>query len=362
MSNNLADKKLWKKEKPLCAINLNTKKKYHQRPRGRKITSEQISAVQAKILKELLGDGRQADGEIAKKIGEPKKNVTDSIDEMKKMGIITGATIHINYKSFGYKAVAHLNITVEPEQEEQFTSYLQKMPELYSFHNRGPKGNFDVVAILRTLEQLNDIKDAIKRNFSVSDMKTGIWTDVKEMNHNLAIVSDGLRKNGPIDYHVKTPPSNPQMVALDQVDLKIADGLAENGRVSMETLGREVGVSPDTAKRRYEKLKKNGALKVTIQIDPTKIGYQALCIFFTATSHENPFLMVEKICEIPDIISVMKTTGDYDLQVWGIVKDIGELLSIQEELGKIQGILRTDMEIGRLPNLWPTPRQYISTF
>ena len=74
---------------------------------------------------------------------------------------------------------------------------------------------------------------------------------------------------------------------LDQIDQKIADKLSENGRVPMETLGREIGISSDTVKRRYEKLKKNGALKVTIQVNPNKIGYQAMCVFFTVTSHEN---------------------------------------------------------------------------
>jgi DNA-binding Lrp family transcriptional regulator len=130
----------------------------------------------------------------------------------------------------------------------------------------------------------------------------------------------------------------------------------------MEALGREIGISSDTAKRRYEKLKKNGVLKVTIQVSPIKIGYRALCLFFTITSHENSLSIIEKISRIPDIISIMKTTGDYDLQIWAMIQDVEQLLSIEEELGKIQGILRMDMEVVRVLEKWPTPRQYISTF
>jgi hypothetical protein len=58
----------------------------------------------------------------------------------------------------------------------------------------------------------------------------------------------------------------------------------------------------------------------------------------------------------------MKTTGDYDLQIWAMVQDIDQLLSIQDELGKIRGILKTDIEIVRVLDKWPSPRQYISTF
>jgi len=332
--------------------------------RGIAILAEQVSAVQAKILKELIADGRKNDSEIAKKIGLTKEIVKKNRCQMEQAGIITGATIHINYKSFGYKGVAHILINVDSQQEDQLIGYLQKMPEVYGFYSRGVKGNLDVIVILKTLEQLNEIKDAIKRRFSVLEMKTAIWTDVKEMNHNLAIIPDNRKNVGEtINYQTKTrKKSKPKTMIIDPIDRKIADKLSGNGRVSMEALGREIGISSDTAKRRYEKLKKSGVLKVTIQVSPIKIGYRALCLFFTITSHENSLSIIEKISRVPDIISIMKTTGDYDLQIWAMVQDVEQLLSIEEELGKIQGILRMDMEVVRVLEKWPTPRQYISTF
>jgi len=321
--------------------------------------------VQAKILKELIADGRKTDSEIAKKIGEKKENIQKNFAKMEEIGIITGATIHINYKSFGYKAVAHTLINVDSKQEGQLIEYLKKMPEVYSFYNREVKGNLDVVIILKTLGQLNDIKDRIKRQFSILEMRTAIWTDVKEMNENLSIATDNTKKEEEITgCQADTRRSKPQTMVVDQIDQKIADKLSENGRVPMETLGREIGISPDVAKRRYEKLKKNGVLKVTIQFNPIKIGYRAMCVFFAATSHENLFDIIEKISKIPDVISIMKTTGDYDLQIWLMVRDIGQLLCVQEELGKTPGIIRMDKEIWRLDNWekWPSPRQCISTF
>jgi hypothetical protein len=59
----------------------------------------------------------------------------------------------------------------------------------------------------------------------------------------------------------------------------------------------------------------------------------------------------------------MKTTGDYDLQVYAMVQNLDQLLFIQEEIGKIQGIAQMDSEILRLIiNTWPSPKQHISTF
>lgn len=329
------------------------------------VLTEQINTIQAKILKELIADGRKTDSEIAEKIGETKESIKKNFAKMEEMGIITGATIHINYKSFGYKAVAHTLINVDSQQESQLIEYLKKMPEVYAFYNREVKGSLDVVIILKTLEQLNDIKDKIKRNFSILEMRTAIWTDVKEMNDNLSIAADSVQKEEQIiNCQPDTQGNNPQTMVVDQIDQKIADKLSENGRVSMERLGKEIGISSDTANRRYQKLKKNGVLKVTIQFNPNKIGYKAICVFFAATSNENLRAIIEKISKIPDVISIMKTSGDYDLQIWAMVKDIEQLLSIQEELGKTPGIIRMDKEISRLEGRakWPSPRQYISTF
>lgn len=286
---------------------------------------------------------------------------------MEKLGIITGATTHINYRLFGFKAVVHILITVDPQQVDQLEEYLQKMPEVYSFYRRGIKGNIDVVAILTTLEQLNEIKDLIKRNFSIIEIKTIIWTDVKEMNQNLTI-TDAIRRsalqptNNVSRVEVRKKPSN---FVIDDIDQKIADRLAEDGRISMETLGKEIGISSDLARKKYEKLKDNGILKITIQFNLTKIGYCAMCIFFIVISDENSLSIIQQISKIPDVISIMKTTGDYDLEIYSMAQNIDQLLFIQEEISKIQGISKIDLELLRFSEQltkWPSPRQYISTF
>ena len=287
---------------------------------------------------------------------------------MEANGIITGATIHINYKSFGYKAVAHILINLNPQQTDQLLKNLQGIPETYAVYRGDVRGSIDLIVTLRSLEQLNEIKDKIRREFEIAGMKTALWTDVKEMNHNLSIVTSKkgkktLSRNNPQETTEKE--SNIKRKPMDATDRGIADLLAINGRALMEEIGRMVGVSSETAKKRYEKLKDNGDLKVTIQINPNKLGYQALCIFFIVISNEDISLVINKIQEIPDIISIMKITGDYDLEVYAMARDISQLLTIKEELGSISGVAQIDLEMSRIGgelSKWPTPRQYISTF
>jgi Lrp/AsnC family transcriptional regulator for asnA, asnC and gidA len=197
-------------------------------------------------------------------------------------------------------------------------------------------------------------------------MKTAIWTDVKEMNYNLAIIEEN-RKVIQEQSNNALKQVQPKNGAnhLDEIDQKIADKLAENGCISMAELGKAANVSSSIAKRRYSKLKERGALKVTIQVDPSKIGYRALCIFFTTISFEKLPSIIDKISKIPDIISIMKTTGDYDLQIYAMIPNLDQMFFVKEEISKIDGIRSMDFEINRISekmNKWPSPRQYISTF
>jgi hypothetical protein len=118
------------------------------------------------------------------------------------------------------------------------------MPEVYAFFTKGIPGIVDVVTILKTVEQLNEVKDQFKNNFEISEMKTAIWTDVKEMNYNLAIIEENRRSTiEPNNSSKKQVHPKNGANQIDEIDQKIADKLAENGRISMVELARAANVS-----------------------------------------------------------------------------------------------------------------------
>jgi Lrp/AsnC family transcriptional regulator, regulator for asnA, asnC and gidA len=325
---------------------------------------KQISSIQAIILRTLLVDGRKSVSEIADKTGIAEELVQQNYSEMKKNGIIKGATIHFNYKGFGYFAVAFITVTVDPKQADEMIKTVRQMHDIYAVFKTGVPGNIRVVATLKRLKQLDEIKDALKQKFSISSIKTVIWTDVKEMHGNLLLAPDNpqLKEKEVITEELSGKRSRAK-VKIDEVDLKIVEALSNDGRAAFAKIGHEIGVSCNTVKKRYEKLVRNRLIKVTIQINPSKIGYNALAIFFvTFTLHIDSSTIVGKISQIPDVISIMKTSGDCDLQVYVMIRDINQLLNVQDQFTKIEGIAKTEMDISRVLEKWPTPRQYISTF
>jgi DNA-binding Lrp family transcriptional regulator len=332
--------------------------------RGIEVQATKIGAVQAKILKELLIDGRKSTADIAKKIGVETQTVNRHFREMKRAGIIAGATIHINYRGFGYKAVAALLMEADPEQTDNVIEYVGKMRDIYSVYQQGPKGNIRIVATLRTLQQLDEVKDAIKRRFPNSHMKTAIWTDVREMHRNLALTNEvktEISKNKSGTIRRQDP--NGEGTTVDDTDLRIADKLSQDGRMPAARIAKDVGLSSKAVNERIANLERNGKLKVTIQINPVAIGYRAIAVFYTSmTPQADSMFVVDVISAVPDVISIMKTSGDYDLQIFAMIRDIDSLLKIQETISGIRGVAKMDMEISGFFGKWPTPRQYMSTF
>ncbi len=86
----------------------------------------EVSAIDAKILKDLLKDGRKNFTEIAKECGETKSTIWKRYTKMKKAGIITGATIQLNYTSFGYDAVGIIQFNTEPRLVDHAVEYCKK--------------------------------------------------------------------------------------------------------------------------------------------------------------------------------------------------------------------------------------------
>lgn len=319
--------------------------------------------IDAIILRDLLKDGRRNFVDIAKECGVSKNTIWKHYGALKKAGIIVGATIQMDYRSFGYNAVANLLVNVESQQTDQVVECIQKMPKIHAAYRVNGKHNLRVIAILRNLNELEHIKEAIKRYNAVLDIRTYIWTDVKNIPENLAI---GPFQKSTSRIHEKESfgKSNIQKTAnkIDEIDMQIVEKLSENGRTSFKKIAEEIGTSTDTVIKRYRKLQETGIVKAIIQIDPTKMGYHAILNLGIATSQHNSVPISKSLAEIPDVVVITKTSGDYDIYATVLVRNIEQLLAIHDEIARIPNISRIDADIGRSITVWPTPRQYISTF
>lgn len=310
-----------------------------------------------------MRDARKSFTEIARECNISTAAISDRFAELEKAGIIMGSTLQLDYKSLGYNAVCDISIKVEPEQADQVVEYIQKIPNMYSvYKSQNLRNDVFVIATLRDLRELDEVKDKIKKNKFVTDLKAEVWTDIRNVPENLEMMP--FIKSNSKEAFANIPLST-QITerTVDEIDIKIIDKLSKNSRESFNKIAQEVRTSLDTVARRYKKLAENGIIKPSIQIDVNKIGYHASAIFALAfASQKDTATVVKELMTIKDNILIIKTSGDYDLSTFVMIKDIDQVLRTQNEVANIPGITRIETLIGYPPIPFPLPREYISTF
>ena len=309
-------------------------------------------------------DGRTDYDSIAKACGEPKNKIWKRCKAMEKKGIITGATVQINFAQFGNAALATLLISIESQQMEQAMGFTDKITEVRAYRQYNSVYNVRAVATLKDLNELDHVKQLIKWKLPIIGLKTYIWAGVRNIPENLNFTrtKDTTEK----DKQSLTPPINKvtNEIKIDDVDRQIVQKLAVNGRMSFTKIAKEIGLSTDTVVKRYHKLKENGVIKVSIQINPNVIGYSSILDFniaFTASEGLTDTI-VESLSKIPDVIIITKTSGDYDLHLTAMIRDIAQSFDIQDKIARVCGITKIEASARKIPDRWPTPQQHISTF
>jgi Lrp/AsnC family transcriptional regulator, regulator for asnA, asnC and gidA len=322
-----------------------------------------ISELDSRILKILLKDGRVGYDSIAKECSEPENKIWKRCKAMEKKGIIKGATVQINFGYFGYAALATILISVEAQQMDQVMEIIKKITEVRAYRQYNSVYNVRAVATLFDLNELDHLKHLIKRNLPTLGIKTFIWAGVKNIPENMKLTCE--TKNSQ-----KSPEKTSQIIGeickkikIDDVDKQIVQKLALNGRRSFSAIAKEIGLSTDTIIKRYNRLRENGVIKVSIQINPNIIGYSSILDFNIASVASCVTgNVVDSLAEIPDVIIITRTSGDFDLHVAAMVRDIAHSFDIQDQIAKVCGMTKIEASARKIPDKWPTPKQHISTF
>jgi Lrp/AsnC family transcriptional regulator for asnA, asnC and gidA len=330
--------------------------------RGR--PTKEVDKIDEEILKNLLEDGRKEFALIAKQCGTSKKIIWNHYRELEKDRVIVGSTVHLNYAYFGFNAVGSIQINAELSQVDNINNEIRKIPNIYGAYRLGKSLTTSVIVTLRTVDELEKVKETIKRIPGVMALQTEIWTGVKNIPENLKINSS-LSNSEELVEKSKTSVQTSviSICKIDEIDNKIIEKLSFDGRMSFRKIAKELGISTDTVARRYKELRRNNAIKVLIQIDPAKIGYLGHAIFLIAFAYQKTVgSVVETISNIPNVTLIMRTSGSYDLSVWVLIKNLEQLIWVQDEISSIPGITKVQTSIVKSHCPWPGPKEYMSTF
>ncbi len=132
---------------------------------------------------------------------------------------------------------------------------------------------------------------------------------------------------------------------IDNIDLKILNLLKKNAKMAYTEIAKKVYVSGGTVHVRMKKMEQMGIVtKTTLKLDYTKLGYDITCflgIFLQKSSLYDS--VVEQLKEIPEIVKIHYTTGNYNIFIKIYCKDTNHLKDIlHDKIQKVEGIESTE--------------------
>lgn len=112
---------------------------------------------------------------------------------------------------------------------------------------------------------------------------------------------------------------------LSRQDNELIDALCADGRMSFEALGRRVGVSEATARRRSEWLLANQQVQLRAVVEPTAFGLTVEALLWIRASPQHVDQLGKGLAELPMVRYAAAIAGDYQIVADVTVADMSSL-------------------------------------
>lgn len=132
---------------------------------------------------------------------------------------------------------------------------------------------------------------------------------------------------------------------IDETDYKILRILLEDAKLSYQEIGEQVSLSQGAVHARVKKLENAGIITgSSIKIDVKRLGWDIsafLGIYLDKPEHYDT--AKSELMQIPEIVSINYTTGNYSIFVKLVCRDTDHLRDVlSNRIQKLQGVQRTE--------------------
>ena len=130
---------------------------------------------------------------------------------------------------------------------------------------------------------------------------------------------------------------------LDKFDISILEAVQQDARLSLQDLGKIVGLTASPCWTRVKRLEDAGVIEgYTVRLSPEKLGLpETVILHVSLDSHSDEALFEfgRALEDIPEVLEAFLVSGDYDYYIRVAVEDTrGYERFLREKLYKIPGI------------------------
>ncbi|AOO83191.1 Lrp/AsnC family transcriptional regulator [Bosea vaviloviae] len=126
---------------------------------------------------------------------------------------------------------------------------------------------------------------------------------------------------------------------LDPTDIAIIEALQADGRMAISELGRRIGLSQPATSERVKRLEERGIIAgYGARIDPASLGLGMMAIIRLRTTHEYIRPCLKQFSEMPQIMEVLRLTGEDCFLLKVLVPSPGELETIVDSIARFGAV------------------------
>ena len=151
---------------------------------------KRIDEIDIKIIKRLLRNSRTSFAEIAEECDVSTLTIRNRYNRLKKAGIIKGSTVIATEEGIrGVEGIVDSGIMVNNQRVDQFIKHVHSL-----FQNKihwclpikfNQRYNVSVTVLAKSIQEVQEIKDALVQHPDVISIEVSIWTAIRNMPQNL---------------------------------------------------------------------------------------------------------------------------------------------------------------------------------
>ena len=147
--------------------------------------------------------------------------------------------------------------------------------------------------------------------------------------------------------------------AMDELDLRIIDGLQANGRMTNQELADRVGLSPSPCLRRIKRLEDEGVITSYVAlVNPEAVGLSVTAFVGVRLNQQDDRNLARFETEVSDFAEVMECylmTGEADYQLRVLVSSLGAFEEfLRHKLTKVEGVAQVTTSFALRPVVYKT--------
>lgn len=301
--------------------------------------TDAIDPIDLKILEILEKDARTNLNKIASECILSSSAVLSRINNLKKNGTIIGFGLFVKRGILGYPYEATVGIMTEIPKTQAAAEAIRKQPNVIVCTKTIGRFNMCCFVVAKNMEELDRVTQKIKDVSGVKGIAVNIILDCYlkyvEERANAAIIDE----------------------APDETEMAIIKELMVDSRIPFLKIGKNLGLSHETVRKKFDRLKTKGIIeKCAAIVDYSKLGYQGtVFIFISLIQGSNKATVIQELKKYSYFYRITSVMGAFDAVAYARFKSLRDFTKMMDDIQEIPGIGQMDICLANFTYFAYTP-------